>query len=184
MLTSRASSGVRHSDAPCGPAGGDLCGISLPVLRQSGIRPPMCLANCTRASALWAALTGCALSWKKLTELRALTHHQVTMEAIQLSINFWFVTPLVFPSMAPGRERERESERAEEREREGGREGGREVPTRTHTRAHTQTHTHTHTVIHPALEGLFNIVVAWGALFFGFLRCRARPTRACPCIIP
>ena len=56
------------------------------------------------------------------------------MEAINLSINFWFVTPLVFPSMAP--------------------------------------------VIHPALEGLFNIVVAWGALFVGFLRCPARPPRA------
>jgi len=67
------------SDAPCGAAGGEMCGISLPV----------------------------------------------TMEAINLSINFWFVTPLVFPSMAP--------------------------------------------VIHPALEGLFNIVVAWGALFVGFL---------------
>ena len=53
------------------------------------------------------------------------------MEAINLSINFWFVTPLVFPSVAP--------------------------------------------VIHPALEGLFNIVVAWGALFFGFLRCSAPP---------
>jgi len=25
----------------------------------------------------------------------------VTMEAINLSINFWFITPLVFPSMAP-----------------------------------------------------------------------------------
>ena len=67
------------SDAPCGPAGGELCGISLPV----------------------------------------------TIEAIQLSINFWFVTPLIFPSMAP--------------------------------------------VLHPALEALFNIVVAWGSLFVCFL---------------
>jgi hypothetical protein len=46
-------------------------------------------------------------------------------EAINLSINFWFVTPLVLPSIAP--------------------------------------------VVHPALEGLFNFVIAFGALFFGFL---------------
>eukprot|EP00961_Rhodomonas_salina_P105380 1419063-Rhodomonas_salina.1 len=63
---------IFFSDSPCGPAGGELCGISLPV----------------------------------------------TMEAINLSINFWFITPLVFPSLAP--------------------------------------------VVHPALEGLFNIVIAWG----------------------
>lgn len=37
-----------------------------------------------------------------------------------MSINFWFVTPLVFPSMAP--------------------------------------------VVHPALEGLFNFVIAFGEL--------------------
>jgi hypothetical protein len=49
----------------------------------------------------------------------------VTMEAINLSINFWFITPFLFPSLAP--------------------------------------------VVHPALEGLFNIVIAWGALFVGFL---------------
>lgn len=67
------------SDMPCGPEGGEMCGISLPV----------------------------------------------TMEAINLSVNFWFVTPAVFPSLAP--------------------------------------------VVHPALEGLFNIVVAWGSLFVGFL---------------
>jgi len=67
------------SDAPCGPAGGEMCGISLPV----------------------------------------------TLEAVQLSVNFWFITPLVFPSLAP--------------------------------------------VVHPALEALFNIVVAWGSLFVGFL---------------
>jgi hypothetical protein len=48
-----------------------------------------------------------------------------SMEAIQLSFNFWFVMPLAFPSVAP--------------------------------------------VLHPALEGLFNIVVAWGGLFFCFL---------------
>jgi hypothetical protein len=43
------------SDAPCGPEGGEMCGISLPV----------------------------------------------TLEAVQLSVNFWFITPLVFPSLAP-----------------------------------------------------------------------------------
>ena len=42
------------------------------------------------------------------------------MEAIKLSINFWFVTPLVFPSMAHGiaREKVRASEPASERENE------------------------------------------------------------------
>jgi hypothetical protein len=48
-----------------------------------------------------------------------------TVEALQLSFNFWFVAPLAFPSIAP--------------------------------------------VLHPALEGLFNAVVAWGGLFFGLL---------------
>ena len=47
------------------------------------------------------------------------------LEAVQLSINFWFVSPIAFPSLAP--------------------------------------------VLHPALEGFFNVVVAWGGLFFGLL---------------
>lgn len=46
-------------------------------------------------------------------------------EAIDLSLNFAFVTPLVFPKLAPQ--------------------------------------------LSPALEGLFNFVVAWAALLFGFL---------------
>jgi len=45
--------------------------------------------------------------------------------AIALSLNFWFVLPVLFPNLAP--------------------------------------------VLNPALEGLFNIVVAWGLLFWGFL---------------
>lgn len=44
--------------------------------------------------------------------------------ALDLSLNFWFVTPIVFPKLAP--------------------------------------------VLNPALEGLFNLVVAWGLLFWGF----------------
>ncbi|KAF3890335.1 MULTISPECIES: hypothetical protein [Nostocales] len=46
-------------------------------------------------------------------------------EALDLSLNFWFVMPLLSPSTAP--------------------------------------------VINPALEGLFNIVITWGLLFWGFL---------------
>ncbi|MDY6803479.1 MAG: hypothetical protein SXA11_06685 [Cyanobacteriota bacterium] len=46
-------------------------------------------------------------------------------EVFDLSLNFWFVTPALFPATAP--------------------------------------------VLHPALEGIFNIVVAWGLLFWGFL---------------
>eukprot|EP00960_Hanusia_phi_P024075 710310-Hanusia_phi.AAC.2 len=49
----------------------------------------------------------------------------VTMEAINLSFNFWFIMPALFPDFSPN--------------------------------------------LHPALEAFFNIVVAWGALFFGFL---------------
>ncbi|KAJ1493375.1 hypothetical protein T484DRAFT_1929612 [Baffinella frigidus] len=60
------------------------------------------------------------------------------MEAINLSINFWFVTPLVFPTMAPE--------------------------------------------LHPALEGLFNIVIAWGALFSGFLSDSRKPAMLPFCI--
>ncbi len=44
--------------------------------------------------------------------------------AMDLSLNFWFVMPLLFPKLSP--------------------------------------------VLNPALEGLFNIVVAWGLLFWGF----------------
>lgn len=46
-------------------------------------------------------------------------------EAIDLSLNFWFVLPALFPNIAP--------------------------------------------VLHPMLEGLFNITIAWGLLFWGFL---------------
>jgi hypothetical protein len=53
------------------------------------------------------------------------TSPDTLQEAIDLSLNFWFVLPTLFPSIAP--------------------------------------------VIHPALEGLFNLVVAWGLLFWGFL---------------
>lgn len=52
------------------------------------------------------------------------TRPETLHTAIALSLNFWFVTPLLFPHLAP--------------------------------------------VIHPALEGLFNLVVAWGLLFWGF----------------
>ncbi|MGK7908640.1 MAG: hypothetical protein AB4040_15640 [Synechococcus sp.] len=45
-------------------------------------------------------------------------------EALDLSFNFWFVMPLVFPNLAPS--------------------------------------------LSPALEGLFNLTVAWGLLFWGF----------------
>lgn len=53
------------------------------------------------------------------------TQPETLQEAIDLSLNFWFVLPILFPNAAP--------------------------------------------VLHPALEGLFNIVVAWGLLFWGFL---------------
>ncbi|MDX5473043.1 MAG: hypothetical protein LPJ97_12220, partial [Marinobacter sp.] len=46
-------------------------------------------------------------------------------EAIALSLNFWFVMPLLFPDVAP--------------------------------------------VLNPVLEGIFNIVIAWALLFWGFL---------------
>jgi hypothetical protein len=46
-------------------------------------------------------------------------------EALALSLNFWFVMPLVFPAVAPE--------------------------------------------LNPVLEGIFNIVIAWGLLFWGFL---------------
>ncbi|MBD3882197.1 hypothetical protein IFO70_10545 [Phormidium tenue FACHB-886] len=46
-------------------------------------------------------------------------------EAIDLSLNFWFVLPALFPNVAP--------------------------------------------VLHPMLEGLFNITIVWGLLFWGFL---------------
>jgi len=45
-------------------------------------------------------------------------------EAGELSLNFWFILPALFPSQAP--------------------------------------------TLHPALEGLFNVVVTWGLLFWGF----------------
>lgn len=45
-------------------------------------------------------------------------------EAWELSLNFWLVLPMLFPSEAP--------------------------------------------VLHPALEGLFNVTVTWGLLFWGF----------------
>ena len=68
-----------------------MCGISLPVglyLRSA------------------AAYTMCArTALHRVSDGRALMHlvilYQVTMEAINLSINFWFITPIVFPSMAP-----------------------------------------------------------------------------------
>ncbi len=53
------------------------------------------------------------------------TQPETIQEALDLSLNFWFVLPAIFPNTAP--------------------------------------------VINPALEGLFNIVVAWGLLFWGFL---------------
>lgn len=53
------------------------------------------------------------------------TQPETLQEAIDLSLNFWFVLPALFPAVAP--------------------------------------------VLHPALEGLFNLVVAWGLLFWGFL---------------
>jgi hypothetical protein len=53
------------------------------------------------------------------------TQPETLQTAIDLSLNFWFVLPIVAPNIAP--------------------------------------------VLHPALEGLFNIVVAWGLLFWGFL---------------
>jgi hypothetical protein len=45
-------------------------------------------------------------------------------EAWELSLNFWFILPTLFPAQAP--------------------------------------------TLHPALEGLFNLVVTWGLLFWGF----------------
>lgn len=53
------------------------------------------------------------------------TQPETLQTAIDLSLNFWFVLPTVFPDAAP--------------------------------------------VLNPTLEGLFNIVVAWGLLFWGFL---------------
>ncbi|GAB1538902.1 hypothetical protein NUACC21_15660 [Scytonema sp. NUACC21] len=50
---------------------------------------------------------------------------ETLQEALDLSLNFWFVMPILSPSTAP--------------------------------------------VINPALEGLFNIVITWGLLFWGFL---------------
>lgn len=52
------------------------------------------------------------------------TRPETLQEALELSLNFWFVLPVLFPKVAP--------------------------------------------VLHPALEGLFNVVVAWGLLFWGF----------------
>jgi len=52
------------------------------------------------------------------------TQPETWQTAIALSLNFWFVTPVLLPHLAP--------------------------------------------VLHPALEGLFNLVVAWGLLFWGF----------------
>jgi len=54
----------------------------------------------------------------------SLDPHDLT-EAIQLSINFWFVTPILLPQLAP--------------------------------------------VIHPAFEGLFETLVTWSVLYFGFI---------------
>lgn len=53
------------------------------------------------------------------------TQPETLQEALDLSLNFWFILPLVFPASAP--------------------------------------------VLNPALEGLFNLVVAWGLLFWGFV---------------
>jgi len=50
---------------------------------------------------------------------------ELLQEVWDLSLNFWFITPLVLPEQAP--------------------------------------------VLHPTLEGLFNIVVAWALLLWGFL---------------
>lgn len=50
---------------------------------------------------------------------------QTLQEIIDLSLNFWFVLPIISPSVAP--------------------------------------------INNPALEGLFNIVVTWGILFWGFV---------------
>ncbi|WP_017717383.1 hypothetical protein [Kamptonema formosum] len=53
------------------------------------------------------------------------TQPETLREALNLSLNFWFVLPAVFPTSAPA--------------------------------------------LNPALEGLFNLVVTWGLLFWGFL---------------
>lgn len=53
------------------------------------------------------------------------TKPETLQEALDLSLNFWFVLPALFPNNAP--------------------------------------------VLSPALEGLFNLVVAWGLLFWGFI---------------
>ena len=53
------------------------------------------------------------------------TQPETLQTAIDLSLNFWFVMPSLFPEAAP--------------------------------------------ILNPVLEGLFNIVVAWGLLFWGFL---------------
>jgi len=50
---------------------------------------------------------------------------ETLQEALDLSLNFWFVIPTLFPNSAPA--------------------------------------------LNPALEGLFNLVVTWGLLFWGFL---------------
>ncbi len=52
------------------------------------------------------------------------TQLKTLQTAMDLSLNFWFIMPLLFPKLSP--------------------------------------------VLNPALEGLFNIVVAWGLLFWGF----------------
>ena len=53
------------------------------------------------------------------------TKPETLREALDLSLNFWFVLPVLFPTNAPA--------------------------------------------LNPALEGLFNLVVTWGLLFWGFL---------------
>ncbi|MBF2028926.1 MAG: hypothetical protein IGS48_19565 [Oscillatoriales cyanobacterium C42_A2020_001] len=77
---------------------------------------------------LWSAWIG-YIGYLLLSDLppgNSLLHTQpeTLQTAIALSLNFWFVMPLLFPNVAP--------------------------------------------VLNPALEGLFNIVVAWGLLFWGF----------------
>ncbi|MGG6294591.1 hypothetical protein ACQ4M4_09210 [Leptolyngbya sp. AN02str] len=77
---------------------------------------------------LWAAWVG-YVGYLLLSELppgRSLLHTEpaTLREALDLSLNFWFVMPLLFSQWSPS--------------------------------------------LNPALEGLFNLVVAWGLLFWGF----------------
>lgn len=89
------------------------------------VQPQLAISR-TVAGAAWIVYVGYLLL-SDLPPGASLLHPQpeTLQEALELSLNFWFVLPVLLPKLAP--------------------------------------------VLNPALEGLFNLTVAWGLLFWGFL---------------